>query len=117
MRTYVGTNHDDTVTGAQDDENFFDKFGLGSDTLTGGHFDDTFLLLADTHTDFIYGNGGEDTIDYRFSDRGLTIDLAHDEVSAVFNGSTVDVARVYGIEDVRGSGHDDVITGNPCSCA
>jgi Ca2+-binding RTX toxin-like protein len=112
MRTYVGTNADDTVTGVQDDKNFFDKFGIGSDTLTGGHFDDSFLLLVDTHTDVIYGNGGEDTIDYRFSDRGLTIDLAHNEVSALFNGNVVDVANVYGIEDVRGSSHDDIITGN-----
>jgi Ca2+-binding RTX toxin-like protein len=112
MARYIGTTQDDTITGVRDEVNLFEKFGIGNDNLVGGNFNDTFLLAADIHPDSIDGGRGEDTIDYHLADRGLTVNLATNVVSAVIDYDVVTVATLNSIEDVRGSNYHDFITGS-----
>jgi Ca2+-binding RTX toxin-like protein len=119
MTRYSGTAGNDAVLGTQYEADVFTGFGTGNDKIEGGQFNDTFILTVDENTDYIYGGLGEDRIDYSRSDRGLTIDLMHDTVSAVFydsplNGGvhTAIVADLSSIEDVVGSMYSDRIIGS-----
>ena len=119
MARYSGTAGNDTVVGTQYEADVFSGFGAGTDKIEGGQFNDTFYLTVDENTDYIAGGLGEDRIDYSRSDRGLTIDLAHDTVSAVFydgllNGGfhSAVVANLSSIEDVVGSTFSDRIIGS-----
>jgi Ca2+-binding RTX toxin-like protein len=116
---YSGTAGNDTVAGTQYEADVFSGFGAGTDKIEGGALNDTFYLTVDENTDYIYGGLGEDRIDYSRSDRGLTIDLAHDTVSAVFYDSALNggmhtavVADLNSIEDVVGSIFSDRIVGS-----
>ena len=119
MARYSGTAGNDTVVGTQYEADVFSGFGAGTDKIEGGQFNDTFYLTVDENTDYIAGGLGEDRIDYSRSDRGLTIDLAHDTASAVFydgllNGGfhSAVVANLSSIEDVVGSTFSDRIIGS-----
>jgi Ca2+-binding RTX toxin-like protein len=116
---YSGIAGNDTQAGAQYEADVFSGFGAGTDKIEGGALNDTFYLTVDENTDYIYGGLGEDRIDYSRSDRGLTIDLAHDTVSAVFYDSVLNggthtavVADLNSIEDVVGSIFSDRIIGS-----
>ncbi len=119
MARYFGTAGDDSIAGAQFEADTFVGFGIGYDKVVGGQFNDTFIFSVDEKTDYVDGGAGEDRIDYSRSDRGLTVDLAHDTVSAVFFDSpllggthTAVVANLNSIEDVVGSSFADRIIGS-----
>jgi Ca2+-binding RTX toxin-like protein len=112
MARYLGTAANDTITGLYSDADTFYDFGIGSDTLTGGTLNDTFVMYVDEKTDTINGGLGEDRIDYSHSDRGLIVDLSVGKIDAVFGDHTALAAKLYGIEDVTGSAFADTIRGS-----
>src|SRR5205085_498840 len=102
--------------------NWFYDFGIGSDRVTGGQFNDVFVLSVDQSVDRIDGGGGRDCIDYSGSKYQLNIDLSSGQVYANFGGTGTGVfsnppnwqtaAIVSNIESVIGSKYDDSITGS-----
>ena len=98
----MGLGGDDTLYG-----------GAGDDTLDGGAGDD--LLNGGPGADTLMGGAGDgDTISYGYSPAGVTINL--DDGTARggnADGDTiVDMGDDDRVENVIGSEHDDVITGN-----
>jgi Ca2+-binding RTX toxin-like protein len=113
-RYNFGTIQNDAVFGVLTEPDIFFGFGVGSDKLTGGNYDDLFVLRVDEKTDTINGGLGHDSIDYGQSDRGLSIDLAAGKVTATFTtGGThaAVVANLTSIEDATGSYFNDTIVG------
>lgn len=118
MARYLGTSGNDSLAGAANEPDAFFGFGIGSDRVIGGNFDDTFVMAVDEATDKLDGGNGEDTLDYSKSDRALNIDLTHGTVTAQFGGTPFDplhtslVAEIAHFEDVVGSRFSDRITGD-----
>ena len=82
MARFRGTSNNDTKRGIPTEENSFENFGIGSDTLYGGLKTDHFYLLADEQLDSINGYDGIDRLDYTNADRALRIDLSSGSVTA-----------------------------------
>ncbi|MBC6438607.1 MAG: hypothetical protein GDA52_10880 [Rhodobacteraceae bacterium] len=59
--------------------------------------------------DKIFGRGGADRVDYRDSDEGVTVSLVDGTVNS---GGTAQGDRLYSIEHLRGSRHNDTLTGD-----
>ena len=99
----AGLGGDDTIYGGGGDDTL--EGGAGNDLLVGGAGADTLKGGAHTHDDM--GNGG-DTISYKYSPMGVTINLN----AGTASGGDAD-GDVLGedIENVIGSMHDDMITG------
>jgi Ca2+-binding RTX toxin-like protein len=126
MARFRGTSRNDTVTGVPSERNFFDEFGIGTDSVTGGRLGDVLMLYADERRDYINGSGGGDLVDYSGADRALNIHLAGanltgpGQVTAQFGmlGSISDPLRIavvtdlVSIEDVTGSRYADQIHGS-----
>jgi Ca2+-binding RTX toxin-like protein len=72
--------------------------GLGNDTLSGGAGADTLNG----------GSGTQDTANYATSNAGVTIDL----LLGTASGGHATGDTLVGIENIFGSTHDDVLTGN-----
>ena len=106
MARFRGTSNNDTKRGIPTEENSFENFGVGSDTLYGGLKTDHFYLLADEQLDSINGYDGIDRLDYTNADRALRIDLSSGSVTAVLHNFTYTVAQVQNIEDATGSRYD-----------
>ena len=117
-----GSDHDDSLTG--DDGNNFLRGGAGADSLTGGDNNDNLKggAGADTLTggdgdDWLEGAEGADTLtggagwdwaQYWGSDAGVTVNLA----TGTGQGGHAEGDTLTGIENVRGSEHDDTLTGD-----
>jgi len=117
-KIWHGTQDNDVLTGSSTESNIFFDLGAGADTAIGGNSRDRFMMTVDEKVDRVDGGGGEDTIDYSGSDRGLNINLAAGVVSAGFaSGLTPllvqhEVAEVRNVEDVVGSRFNDTIIGS-----
>jgi Ca2+-binding RTX toxin-like protein len=127
-RTYRGSAGNDTITGAQNSEDWFLDFGQGSDHLTGGNRNDKFVLTVDEFRDRVDGGNGVDTVDYTNADRGVTVDLHNGITTAKFffdarpveggNGGLISgweekiVTDLHSIENVVGSQYNDIIVGD-----
>ena len=111
MARFRGTSNNDTKRGIPTEENTFENFGTGSDTLYGGLKTDHFYLVADEQLDFIDGYDGIDRLYYTSADRAVRIDLSSGSVTAVLSNSPYTVAQVQNIEDATGSRYDDTIIG------
>ena len=100
-----GTDAGEKITGGAGDDSLF---GLGGDdTLSGGSGND--LLVGGMGGDELDGGTGEDTISYNTSLAGVTINL----LSGSARGGDADGDTIGDdIENVVGSGLDDVLTGN-----
>ncbi|MBC6438279.1 MAG: hypothetical protein GDA52_09145 [Rhodobacteraceae bacterium] len=86
MEHLIGSEHGDVLTG--DGGNNTLRGAAGADTLDGGN--------------------GRDRLDYRDSDAGVTVNLATDTAS----GGHAQGDVISNFENIRGSDHDDVLTGN-----
>lgn len=111
---YDGSRHDDMFLG-DGEQNIF-KTGAGDDTLegrggndilVGGDGDDLFLggAGADGHQ----GSAGVDTIDYSASAEAVTVNITGDYGTGKGGDAAGDV--LVNIEQVIGSQHDDLLSG------
>ena len=114
-----GSGSDLILGGAGDDEL---HGGAGTDIVDGGGGADR--LEGEAGDDILHGGAGSDTLDggadrdtvsYETSDAGVTVDLRdadgdgdHDTAS----GGHADGDRIRNFEDVVGSSHDDMLTGD-----
>lgn len=94
----IGSQFDDTIVGSS-----------GNNVLEGGG-----------GADYIYGGAGSDTVSYEHSGEGVTVTL-NERVDLGFttlyipgqgHGGDAEGDRLWQIENVRGSSHDDTIAGN-----
>ena len=76
-----------------------------ADALSGDEADNTFRGLGGD--DVIDGRGGFDYVDYIQATDGVTVDLAR----SVGTGASEGTDTLIGIENARGSHHDDVLIG------
>ena len=97
---------DDTLEGGEGNDSLFG--GLGDDTLLGGDGDD--VLTGDFGSDIIEGGAGFDTNAFEFNRFGVTATIENDGTGIAQYGFTVE--NFSGIEGLRGSGNNDVLTGN-----
>ncbi len=99
-----GTAVDETINGLSGDDTLYGM--AGDDTLNGG--DDNDLLVGGPGADKLNGGDGNDTIDYSYSPMGVTIHLG----DGTARGGDADGDTLgTDIENVRGSMHDDALTG------
>ena len=125
MDTLYGGNGNDNLKGEMGDdalkgENGRDTLagGPGADKLFGGKFDaDTMTPGEDDQMDgsmnLVTGAiTGGDTADYSKSDAGVMIDLDKKVAGAVMGeGGDAEGDALVGIENIKGSDHDDVLKG------
>jgi len=99
-----GSRHFDTLEGDDNDNRLG---GLsGSDELFGEGGDDT--LLGGSGADLIEGGEGIDTSDYTASTTGVSVNLTTGE--SLFGEAEGD--QLISIENLAGSLHDDILTGD-----
>ena len=99
-----GTAASETINGLSGDDTLYGM--SGDDVLNGG--DDNDLLVGGPGADTLNGGDGQDTIGYSYSPMGVTINL--DDGTA--RGGDADGDTIGSdIEHVRGSMHDDMLTG------
>lgn len=90
-----------------------DTFNSGDDFLYGGYGDDTFE--ADGGADTIKGEQGIDTVDYIGSTVGVDVFLNDQALTlggSVSSGGLATGDRLYSIENVNASAHNDIIYTN-----
>ena len=85
IENLIGSDEIDTLIG-DDDDNVIEGGG-GDDTLTGG--------------------GGMDTVSYRHSPRGVTV-----TINGTASQGDASSDRITGFENLIGSAHDDILTGD-----
>ena len=106
FRHATGSDFNDQLRGNSEDNRL--TGGDGNDVLSGAGGGDNLI-----------GGAGSDTVDYHYSNQGVTVDLSAQAKSS--NGRAVlgedagghasgDV--ISGIENVKGSSHDDVLIGS-----
>jgi Ca2+-binding RTX toxin-like protein len=96
----TGLAGNDTLSGLAGNDALYG--GVGNDTLLGGLGND--ILRGDAGADIINGGDGIDRADYTTSTVGVTVNLT--------NGTASDGDMLIGIENVYGSGLNDVIIGS-----
>ena len=103
---FTGTNQVNILTGGGGADVLR---GLGGrDTLNGGGGDDR--LNGGAGADMLNGGGGSDTVTYIDAGAGVTIDLGLNTAQNSANEANGDIFN--SIENIIGSGHDDVIISN-----
>ena len=101
----------DTITGGAGTD--FIRAGDGNDLLNGLGGSDT--LRGDRGNDTLNGGDGNDRADYRNADSGVLVNLVLGLATTDGGGGFFDVDKLISVENVRGSEHDDVITGSAVS--
>ncbi|MBC6437508.1 MAG: hypothetical protein GDA52_05095, partial [Rhodobacteraceae bacterium] len=99
-----GDDGNDTLDG--DDGNDTLDGGTGNDRLDGGTGNDR--LIGGAGADTLNGSAGKDRLDYRDSDAGVTVNLA----TGTGSGGHAQGDVISNFENIRGSAHGDVLTGN-----
>lgn len=82
--------------------------GAGDDSLTGGSWHDE--LEGGAGADKLVGGNGNDTASYANSSVGVTVDLARSTAQVSAGDASGDILAT--VENLRGSDHDDSLTGN-----
>ncbi|RYV03261.1 hypothetical protein SOPP22_05830 [Shewanella sp. OPT22] len=95
----LGNEGDDVILGQEGSDSLYG--GTGDDTLVGGAGND--LLVTGDGEDYVHGGEGRDTISFNDDSKGVTFDLA--------DGANYE-RGVYGVENIKGSSHDDVLYGD-----
>ena len=100
----TGTAVDETINGLSGDDSLY---GMGGDDVLNGGADND-LLVGGAGADELNGGDGQDTIDYSYSPMGVTINLN----DGTARGGDADGDTIGDdVEHVRGSMHDDALTG------
>ena len=102
--TLLGFHGDDILSGLGGNDNLQGR--EGNDELYGGEGND--FLRGGAGLDILVGGEGRDSIDYRDSEAGVTIDLS----SGLASGGTAEGDTFSQIENVYGSEHNDILTGD-----
>jgi Ca2+-binding RTX toxin-like protein len=105
IENLIGSDYNDVLTGSTDANAI--GGGAGNDTLNGGAGDDN--LLGGLGNDFLVGGAGFDTASYATATGGVIIDLA---ITDYQNTQSAGMDRLLQIENIRGSGFEDVLKGN-----
>ncbi len=100
----VGSTQADILYGSEGDDSL--AGAGGDDTLEGGAGDD--VLEGGLGADILAGGDGTDTATYDTSSAGVTVDLA----AGTASGGDAAGDTLSGIENLRGSAHDDVLKGD-----
>lgn len=100
----TGSRHDDTLIG--DAERNVLIGDRGDDVLDGGAGND--MMRGGAGADTLTGGDGMDWAAYFRSDAGVTIDLG----AGTASGGSAEGDVLTGIERLRGSDHDDTLTGD-----
>jgi len=136
VNVIFGTSGDDTITGSAGDNIIFASLGddtvngggasdriyggSGNDTIDGG--DDNDFLYSGSGVDTLTGGAGNDvlkgngdtTASYRSSTADVTVNLSGQDGGGT--GTALDglggIDTLHGIRSVRGSDHNDTITGD-----
>ncbi|RMA42342.1 peptidoglycan DD-metalloendopeptidase family protein [Rhodophyticola porphyridii] len=99
-----GQSGNDVLRGGLDNDNLAGS--SGDDELYGEDGDD--FLTGGLGADLVDGGPGRDQASYKFSSEGVAIDLA----AGTASGGTAAGDVLLGIEDLLGSAHGDVLTGD-----
>lgn len=109
--TLSGNSGDDVIAGGAgnddisgDSGNDVIRDGLGNDVVDAGSGDD--VLIAGAGNDSYDGRSGFDTIDYSGASVGMVVDLSKHTAAGMGDD------KLFGIEKVIGSAHDDDIKGD-----
>jgi uncharacterized delta-60 repeat protein len=83
--------------------------GAGDDTLTG-YF---ATMIGGAGNDTLIGNNDfPASVDYSYTNEGLTLTLLHNDFATATVGTDGEVDQVKQVRNVRGTGGNDTITGN-----
>ncbi len=111
--TLRGYDGDDMVRGQQGDDALYGGPGNdelrgnnGADTLNGGLGND--LLIGGFGADTLSGNDGTDTASYLNSTAGVTVSL----LTGTATGGSANGDTLIEVENLSGSGFDDVLSGD-----
>jgi Ca2+-binding RTX toxin-like protein len=99
----IGSDHNDTLMGGAGNNRL--EGGAGDDYLNGGAGDDT--LIGGAGADTLVGGAGFDTASYRASNAGVWVSLVHGTGSR----GHAEGDRLFGIEALEGSDHNDTLMG------
>ena len=112
-----GGGGDDVLAGGTESDLIYGEDGKdtlggqdGSDTLYGGANDDA--LKGGGGADTLFGDDGIDTADYGDSTVGMEVHLGLNGAVGTGIRGTAEGDRLYGIENLSGSNHDDNLVGN-----
>ena len=93
--------------------------GDGNDILNGGNNDDDIrggdgddVLKGGAGADRLDGGAGKDTASYAGSPAGVSITLANDGSASSISGGDATGDRLFSIENLIGTDHDDILNGN-----
>ena len=104
IESVIGSDYSD-ILGGDTNANYL-QGRAGNDELRGGDGDDT--LDGGAGADRLFGGAGIDLLSYQSSDTGVSVNLSDNTVS----GGQAEGDVIDGFENVRGSGHKDVLIGN-----
>ena len=104
VENILGSGYADTLVGNEADNRLDGR--SGDDDLDGGAGNDT--LVGGSGADRLAGGSGADWVSYLGSDAGVTVDLGNGSSE----GGHAAGDAISGVENVRGSGHADVLVGN-----
>ncbi len=99
-----GQGGDDSLDGGDGNDTLYGS--SGADTLAGGAGDD--VLNGGAGADWLDGGAGTDQASYKFSPVGVQVDLG----AGTATGGTATGDTLIGLEDLKGSAHDDTLTGD-----
>jgi Ca2+-binding RTX toxin-like protein len=113
IENLAGSAQNDSLTG--DGNANVLSGGAGSDTLSGGAGNDTLFggdgndtLIGGTGADVLDGGAGIDTADYSSSTAGVTVNL----ITGTGTGGDAQGDTLTSIENLTGSGQNDILTGD-----
>ncbi|SMX50783.1 M10 family metallopeptidase C-terminal domain-containing protein [Maliponia aquimaris] len=105
--TLIGSDSDDSILGGDGNDDLRNAEGSlmagGTDLMVGGRGDDILRLFSGPGQVTLVGGPGVDTADFAGFDGPVALNLAL--------GGTATI-RTSGVENLRGSGYGDTLTGN-----
>ncbi len=84
--------------------------GKGNDTIDGGNSGD--LINGGAGADILIGGAGSDILLFNTSSAGVTVTLGKGGALSTGVGGDAEGDKISGFENINGSLHDDVLTGN-----